>query len=66
MRQVTTALGPEKRGRHFETAGPAGANASDSDEVVAKTVDDDLEAGRTASIEEKASVPVQTESTNKV
>lgn len=23
---VTTALGPEKKGRHFETAGPIGAN----------------------------------------
>ncbi|KAK7961816.1 MFS general substrate transporter [Apiospora aurea] len=27
---VTTALGPEKLGRHFEEAGPAGANVSDA------------------------------------
>ncbi|KAK8064590.1 carboxylic acid transporter protein [Apiospora phragmitis] len=27
---VTTALGPEKLGRHFEEAGPAGANSSDA------------------------------------
>lgn len=39
---VTTAFGPEKRGRHFEQAKPAGLNVGDSDlEVKVK----DIEAG---------------------
>ncbi|KAK8121855.1 MFS general substrate transporter [Apiospora sp. TS-2023a] len=38
---ITTALGPEKLGRHFEAAGPAGANASDAHaHLQEKTADD--------------------------
>ncbi|KAL1602966.1 hypothetical protein SLS59_004622 [Nothophoma quercina] len=37
---VTTALGPEKKGRHFETAGPVGANLEPVKDIETGSIDE--------------------------
>lgn len=63
---VTTAFGPEKRGRHFETAGPAGANAgraADAEKAVdVASLDDDGKPGAAQHVEKGATA--ETKSTD--
>ena len=37
---VTTALGPEKKGRHFEEAGPIGANLAPAKDIETGSIDE--------------------------
>jgi len=53
---VTTALGPEKKGRHFETAGPAGANIGQAKDIEHGSIAEEKDGARaveTVDLDEK-------------
>jgi sugar phosphate permease len=47
---VTTALGPEKKGRHFETAGPIGANLEPVKDIETGSVQSEKDGARAVEI----------------
>jgi putative sialic acid transporter len=47
---VTTALGPEKKGRHFETAGPIGANLAQPKDIEQGSIHSEKDGARALEI----------------